>query len=332
MTELSRGRRRRTRRERRPGLRMPWGLIHTALLVAGLLWAARYAEDLEERAYDEGIGWVDPLVLAGIQLPEWCDARWQAEYEGSLEGLEPFRVDDAHALDEVYDAIAALSFVDSVDCLRTIWPDEIELEFSLRRPVACVTVALGNGDRATLDWRDRPLVYRTVAADGTLLSGVWRRPPRTATGWLPVLGSPRDGSMIELLSLAQPGDWLAEPEHLAALDVAVSLDECLDGPERERLGRIVIDARDADIASALEPGIRLDLENRRRILFGGAPSMATAGELAVTRKWRSIAKGLHALDDPWTEWDVLDARWDVPEVLLRHPRVVGTPATNGRAL
>lgn len=312
------GRRRRTRRRRtgraRPASttrRFPTGLVLLVLLFVGVAGLRESAARLERDAEAEGLGWVDPLALAELEFPAWADDRWHAEYVDALADFGPFHVEDRAALSQLEGWLADLSFVAEVRELDAVWPDELVLDLGLRRPVACLSVGY---DPAV------PL-FRTVAEDGTLLTGLWERPPRVEGGWLPVLGPLDDRELAELASYAEAGDWLGDPAHLAALDVARSLEASLAEPERLRLGRIVIDASRAPHASVHEPGVRLELENRRRVLFGRTPSTDAPGELAVAVKWRHLARGLAALDDPAHEWDVLDVRWDVPDVVLRHPRL-----------
>jgi len=132
------------------------------------------------------------------------------------------------------------------------------------------------------------------------------------------------GDAWGLFDLARRGDYLAEPEHLDALDVAVSLGEHLDEATRTRLGRVVIDARTARETSVDEPGARLLLEDGRVVLFGRAPCCGEPGELEPGAKWSSVVEALALLGsgpapDPQTDWLLLDVRWDRPEIVLRNP-------------
>ena len=264
--------RRTTRSRRAPERRrIPTGLVLLVLLFVGIAGLRQSAQSLEHDAEADGLGWIDPLALADLEFPDWADARWRGEFVDALSDFGPFHVEDRAALAQLESWLADLSFVSEVHALDAIWPDELVLDMGLRRPVACVPASYGPGES----------LFRTVAADGTLLTGLWERPPRVDGGWLPVLGPLDDTSLTELCSYAEAGDWLAEPAHLDALDVALSLDSSLDSLERKRIGRIVIDASRAAHASVHEPGVRLDLENRRRILFGRVPSNGAPGELAV---------------------------------------------------
>ncbi|MEX1025541.1 MAG: hypothetical protein WD226_10750 [Planctomycetota bacterium] len=295
----------------RPGrfVRAAWRGVLLATVVIVLVGIRHAAERLERRATADGLGRVDPSVLATLEFPAWADRRWTYEYEDLLTAFGEFEIDDVHALAALRESLEALSFVREVHRLEAVWPDELVLDLSLWRPVACVPVAhAGEG----------PTFFRAVSADGTLLTGFFERPPRVDDGWLPVLGPLDDRELLTLCSLGRAGDYLATPEHLDALDVALSLETSLAPAARERLGRIVIDASRARYASPEEPGIRLDLEDRRRVLFGRAPSAALPGERPVAAKWRSIADGLERFGDPRKDWDVLDVRWDVPDVWLRN--------------
>ena len=157
----------------------------------------------------------------------------------------------------------------------------------------------------------------------------WPLPPRLGRAYLPVLGPLDD----PLFAQARTGDWLVEPEHTDALDVALSLSEHLDEPRRGALGRIVIDARNARRASVSEPGVRLELEGRRLALFGRAPCAGEPGELPPEAKWRALARALALFEgDPiGGDWELVDLRWDRPDLALRNAPVVAALEPAARA-
>ena len=185
----------------------------------------------------------------------------------------------------------------------------LELELELRVPVACVPVGHS---------------FYGVDAEGVLLSGSWPVPLQWNDLPLPVIGPIEDG--VGLFSLARPGDWLQEPEHTDALDVALSLSEHLDPARRRELGHLVIDATGARDASVTNGGIELLVGDQRLILFGRSPRTDEPGELAAARKWDAVRR---VLVSRWQDWEVLDVRWDQPELLLRGPLVAS--ASDGYA-
>ena len=246
--------------------------------------------------------WLDPADLELGALPDWADPRWEEEFAALLDRRPSFRADDALSLERLHDALATLSFVAAVDGPR-VRGAEVELSLALRVPVACV--AVGGS-------------FRTVARDGTLLTGLWPAPPWIRTGWLPVIAAGADDPQVFLG--AQAGDWLSETEHLDALDVACSLDEHLADGERERLGRVRIDAARGRLASRDEPGVRLELEDHRLVVFGRPPSTGEPGELPVDRKWAGLSQALALLDEGEPrDWDLVDLRWDRPEIRYVEP-------------
>lgn len=255
--------------------------------------------------------WIEPSALAGATPEQWgwprhTDERWAAELDWLLANTPDFVVGDGQALADLGRRFEALSFVKSVPVLEADRERGLVLELELRRPVACLPVGLG---------------FLSVDDEGVLLSGPWPSPVHVAGAPLPVIGPLADAD--GLFAEARPGDWLSEPEHLDALDVALSLGAHLDLASRQRLGRIVIDAREARRASVTEPGIRLLLEERRLVLFGRQPSTPEPGELCVERKWDSVRRALAPLADAADgfDWDVVDVRWDQPAFVPRLPSV-----------
>jgi hypothetical protein len=117
-----------------------------------------------------------------------------------------------------------------------------------------------------------------------------------------------------------------EPEHEDAIDVALSLAEHLDEDRRAALGRVVIDARAARRASVTDPGVRLGLEGARVVLFGRAPGTDEPGELSAASKWSALARALELFErDPsGGDWELVDVRWDRPDIALRAAPVVAS--------
>ena len=271
-------------------------LVTTVLIL--LLVGVPFLHGMQKSAEQRGIGHVEPSLLDFAVLPEWADSRWGEELNLVAGAYPGFAADDELALEGLRAEIEALSFVEAVEALHVVWPDALRLELKLRRPVACVPVDGG---------------FLLVAEDGTLLSGYWPAPPRTGRGYLPVIGPMEDSRWV--FADAQADDYLCEDEHIAALDVALSMAEHLGPLERQRLGRCVIDARDADSLDLELGGIRIDLEGRRRILFGRSPYADAPGELEARAKWRSVSRAL-SLADQGQEWDLVDVRWDRPAIGL----------------
>ena len=256
--------------------------------------------------------WVDPGSARVVRGPAWADPRWLEEIQELCREAEPFvLVAGTPAQPAPAEALAArlaaLSFVERVErCAVT--PAGLALDLVLRQPVACIPV----GDEFAL-----------VDEDGVVLAGRWPLPPRLGRAYLPVLGPLDD----PLFAQARTGDWLVEPEHTDALDVALSLSEHRHEPRRGALGRIVIDARTARRASVSEPGVRLELEGRRLALFGRAPCAGEPGELPPEAKWRALARALALFEgDPiGGDWELVDLRWDRPDLALRNAPVSGVP-------
>lgn len=276
-------------------------LAGTAVAIGLLGWLGTRAGPPAGRSGDDPRPepWIDPRRLGLAALPPWADARWGEELDLALAEVPAFAASDAAGLERLAGRLRELPFVATVESPRIRPPDRIELALRLRRPVA--SIATGSG-------------YLQVAEDGTVLPGSWPHPPQLDGAFLPVLGPIDDVDPV--FRWARPGDFLVEDAHVDALDVAVSMARELAPEERRRLGRVVIDARHAREASVEEPGVRLELEGARRVLFGRAPWAGAPGELPVRRKWRSVVAAL----DPEVEasgWDLLDVRWDRPELGLR---------------
>jgi len=243
--------------------------------------------------------WIDPGASATTRSPEWVDPRWLERVQESCERQGPFEVADRVALATLAEELAGLSFVRRVERCQASEAGGLVVDLELRQPVACLASGAD---------------YLLVSAEGIVLDGAWPVPPRLGASCLPLIGPPDD----ELLARARPGDWLVEPEHLDALDVALSFWTDLQEHERSRLGHLIIDARSARRASVEEPGVRLELEGGRLAAFGRTPSSGEPGELPVAAKWRSLLRAVTAFEaSPETsDWRLVDLRWDRPELVL----------------
>src|SRR5688572_8683742 len=247
--------------------------------------------------------WVDPATARIGTTPSWADPRWIERLQARLAEEAPFPLAHAApALERLRSALAGLSFVECVERLEAAPDEGLVVDLQLRKPVACIPVA---GE------------FALVGGDGIVLEGRWPFPPRLGRAYLPVLGPLDD----PLFARARAGDWLVEPEHTDALDVARSL--AADVPEEERaaLGRVVIDARAARQSSVSEPGVRLELEGGRMALYGRAPSADEPGELAPAAKWRGLVRAFDwfASDPLANDWRLVDLRWDRPDLELAQP-------------
>jgi len=220
-----------------------------------------------------------------------CPPEWSSLVAARLCALGKLTTLDGGAQDELRAVLGDLACVSEVGEVRVIWPDGLQVEVRLREPVACVQ---SGSD------------YIPVAADGTLLPGYWSAPPDFGLGLLPVLG-PGDGAF----DLALAGDVLQEARHQNALSVAVSMREHLSREEIGRVGRLLIDAGSAHLASVSEAGTRLKLEQRRLVLWGRVPRSMAPGELPEAQKWAHVMAALGYLEGPEaTDWDLVDVRWD----------------------
>ena len=280
-------------------------------------------EKLREATTVEEI-WVDPAALSFDHLPAWADPRWVQALDDTVAGFEPFPISDDEALRTLGSELAAFAFVERLEQLKATRRHGLTVAVSLRRPVACIPAGED---------------FLLVSRDAVVLPGRWEKPPRCGAGFLPVIGPVADA---ELFAYALPGDWLVDPAHLAALDVACSMLEHLDDRARDRLGRTRIDAEMAHAASVDEPGVRIHLENKRLALFGREPSTKAPGELPAYMKWRALDQALQRLEqNPAIDWDLVDCRWDQPDlhvVALAEPAAGssepiprGTPRLDGGA-
>ncbi|MCB9905426.1 MAG: hypothetical protein H6831_13560 [Planctomycetes bacterium] len=273
---------------------MPTALL-LGLLLLGFAWFVGRIDSAVRAAGHHDVD-TRRVRIAGR---DWVPRDWEERIAARLTALGPIEAREREALERAAAEIAAMPFVAHVGDVSTVWPDGLCVDVVLRRPRACVRV----GE-----------LYLCVAEDGVVLPGAWPLPPDTGSGRLPVLG-PFDWPTDELL----PGDRLDSAEVEDGLAIATSLFEHLGPDVQDRLGIVLIDAREARAASVDNPGAQLFLEGRRVVLFGRAPNADAPGELPVAQKWRHLEAALELLDGPAGEdWDLLDARWD--QAVLR-PRI-----------
>lgn len=272
------------------------GLVALLASVVAIAWfliviardveAARFTR-LELRAVrvDSGPGWVDP--------------RWGPALEQALAALPEMNADDPTTVEVIRQTLAGLPFVAEVGEVRVLWPDGVRLQVRWREPVACVRT--GDG-------------FALVSSEGVVLPGEWSAPPGRAYGYYPLIGA-GETARAEL----EAGAWLQDERWLDGLSVARVLAKGLQPDDWIRLGRIVIDTRESRSASVEHPGVVLWFEGGRRAFFGRAPHLDEPGELPVARKCQSLSLALRRLDEgpDHVDWELVDLRWDQPELLPR---------------
>lgn len=275
----------------------PWfGALALVLAIAAIVWfSLQLVRDAEAAQFTR-------LECSAARVdfgPGWVDPRWETLIAQHLATLPEMSVEDPSTRAELEAVLLELPFVAEVGAIHVLWPDGLNAAIRLRVPVACVRV----GDQ-----------YLTAAEDGVVLPGLWSAPPDRERGFLPLLALPDEGRGV----LAE-GTVLDSAGALDGLSIAAALWRELDGDDWARLGRIVIDARAARLASVEEPGAVLWLEGERRVLFGRSPNLDAPGELPVANKCQSLSKALRLVDSPDAplDWELLDVRWDRPEVLPR---------------
>jgi hypothetical protein len=297
------------------------------VLLAGGVWlAGRIGAHSETEA--EPFAVIDPRFARLDGYAEFVDDRWRPALAARLASLPEVSAEEPEPLEPIRATLASLPFVAEVGVGSVLWPDGYRVAVRLRKPAACLHVAPSpnaGSPNAPLPNASSPNAwspnggYLLVAEDGVVLPGEWKRPPWVAGGWLPVLGpleEPARGSDASL----RPGARIAERRHLDALAVAVSMRAALAADDFEALGAPVIDATNARSASVTEPGVVIQLEEGRRVLFGRAPNAGEPGELPVEQKWASLAKAARTLgpeSGDRRDWSALDVRWDVPDILWR---------------
>jgi hypothetical protein len=278
------------------GISSRLGLVALLASVVAIAWfliviardveAARFTRlDLRAVRVDSGPGWVDP--------------RWGPALEQALAALPEMNADDPATLVVIRETLAALPFVAEVGEVRVLWPDGVRLQVRWREPVACVRT--GDG-------------FALVSSEGVVLPGEWSAPPGRAYGYYPLIGA-GETARAEL----ETGAWLQDERWLDGLSVARVLAKGLQPDDWIRLGRIVIDTRESRAASVEHPGVVLWFEGGRRAYFGRAPHLDEPGELPVVRKCLSLSLALRRLDEgpEHLDWELVDLRWDQPELLPR---------------
>lgn len=269
------------------------------LVLASIAWfVVLIRRDVEARGFER----IETTRSRLDHGPGWVDPRWEQEIAWTLAQYEDLHPEDRAGLEGVAASLSELSFVEQIGEVTVLWPDGLRIEVQLREPVACVHVGRQ---------------YLTVAADGTVLSGLWSAPPVCGSGWLPVVCLP-GGAEFD----PAPGDVLTAPMATDGLAVAESLWSELAPSHVAKLGRIAIDAARSRVATPDEPGCALLLEGRRRVYFGRSPNLNEPGETPVRIKWASVGLALDRLDggaEGPVDWAVADVRWDHPEMGLREP-------------
>jgi hypothetical protein len=265
--------------------------------------------ELTHAAEGQGVAVVDPRCFRLQTREEWMLPEWEELLGDTLARAGLFSARDDAAIDALAEEVRALPFVAEVGRAEIVWPDCLKLPIRMRSPVACVA------DMRTAS-------YLPVAEDGTVLPGRSSAPHRAYGGWLPVIG-PNDPAREPFA----PGERLDAPEQLDALAVAITMWNELAPEARGSLGRVLIDASSPAAPDGLPGGVLLELEMRRRIVFGRAPGGPFPGELPHDVKWKSVARGLESLESG-SSWGTYDVRWDAPVAVCRAP---DAPTTLGIA-
>ncbi|MDF1836639.1 MAG: hypothetical protein P1V35_02120, partial [Planctomycetota bacterium] len=259
-------------------------------LSVGFVWVLN---SLQMSAREKGVGICEVTRVRLHHEPLYFGDAWQRRLERILRRRESVDLSDPAAVASLKGELAQLSFVEEVGEPEVVWPDGLVVPLRLREPAACIRV----GDD-----------FLPVADDGMVLAGYSYAPHEVYGAWLPILG-PSDRLMRA--GLPSPGDFIQDAALLDALKVAGSMQRNLIPSEQKLLGRIVIDASQELGPSGLPGGVRIDLEGKRRILFGRPPGGDFPGELPASTKWLAIARALN-VEGGVPEWDVLDVRWDEP--------------------
>lgn len=273
-----------------------WSWLALLLALAAIAWflfsltrdiaAASFTRlDLEAVRVDSGPGWVD--------------SRWSDWIEQRVAALGPLDSDGEATSQTLRAALAELPFIAEVGDVRVLWPDGVRMDVRWREPVGCVRT----GD-----------AFALVSAEGVVLPGEWSAPPPRRFGFFPVLaGTTQARGEIE------SGAWLDALVWQDGLSVARALGRELAEDDWIRVGRMVVDARQARDASVENPGVVLWLEGGRRAYFGRPPDYGEPGELPVERKCAALSRALRLLDDgpAHLDWELVDLRWDRPELLPR---------------
>ena len=259
-------------------------------------------DKLQQSAKEKGVGHVDITRYRIHTGPLYFGEAWRSRLESILRRAQGLDLSDKPAIAAIRGELEALSFVEQVADPQVLWPDGLVFPLQLREPAACVPVGAD---------------FLPVSDDGVVLAGYSYGPHEVYGAWLPILGpaerTQRDGPPA-------PGDRITDAALLDALEVARSMQRNLTPEQQRLLGRIVIDASAAKAPDGLPGGVVIDLEGKRRILFGRPPGSGEPGELSVITKWQSILAGLAAPSGSEPPvWDLLDVRWDEPVMHLRGP-------------
>ena len=259
-------------------------------LAFGFVWVLN---SLQMSAREKGVGVCEVTRVRLHHDPLYFGDAWQRRLERILRRRDRIDLSDQDAIAALKAELASLSFVEEVGEPEVVWPDGLVVPLRLREPAACIRV----GDD-----------FLPVADDGMVLAGYSYAPHEVYGAWLPILG-PSD--RLLRAGLPMPGEFIRDEALLAALKVAGSMQRNMIPREQRLLGRIVIDASRELAPDGLPGGVRIDLEGKRRILFGRPPGGDFPGELPVKIKWRAITAALMAgAEGP--AWDLLDVRWDEP--------------------
>lgn len=283
--------------------------IPLVILLFGLVWLF---DGLSRGVAAAGYERIDPRSSKLDVRTGFVDARWNDMMRQHLAALPVASTHDRAAIARIAASVAALPFVAEVGEPSVLWPDGVDVPLKLRTPAACVMQ--GNE-------------FLAVAQDGVLLPGRWPTPPWIETsnghlGFLPVIG-PNDGTF----DAARPGERLAQPRHLDALQVAIEMRAALSQEDFELLGPPLIDATQARAASVEIPGVVIQLEGRRSITFGRAPGANAVGERPSANKWKDVhraalyLRGLGSTPPPTEarDWSYLDVRWETSDITWRDP-------------
>ncbi len=257
-------------------------------------WIVR---ELTHSAEERGVAVIDPRCSRLQRREEWMLPEWEEILGDTLARAGLFSARDDAVVAALAEEVRTLPFVAEVGEPEVVWPDCLRLPIRMRSPVACIADPHSG-------------TYLPVAEDGVILPGRSTAPHQAYGGWLPVIGPIASGLHVA------PGEQLGSPQHLDALAVATSMWNELEPAARAALGRILIDASSATAPDGLPGGVQLDLEMRRRIVFGRAPGGPFPGELPHELKWKSVARALELLAQG-ESWDTYDVRWDDPVAMRR---------------
>ena len=268
------------------------------LLCLGLAVVGWLIGGLEGRVAESGFRTIQTSQSRLDSGRTWIDERWEAELREKLARLGELEASDTVARQRILDEIESLSFVASIGEPEVLWPDGLRVPVLFQNPVACLAVGQ---------------LFYPVSADGTVLSGSWKSPPKVGAGWLPVLGE-----VGTHYPGAAPGMIIDGEVELDAISIATSMWVYLPREDLTTLGRVVIDAKRGRDTGPLEQGARLLMEGGRQVWFGRPPRAGEPGSLPDEAKWANLSSALECLrsKDPDLNWTWVDLRWDRPEMQL----------------